>query len=112
MINNFIVKAIPEKNMLDVVLDGFFMKSEIELAMHLAKRESLKLRKGYNVRVDLTKFRSNEKRNVLSFERIQQQLKSMGSGNMKFIGANFSLSNIVNETLSVFTHMKMGDFLN
>ncbi len=112
MINNFIVKAIPEKNLLNVVLDGFFMKSEIELAMHLAKRESQKLKKGYHVLVDLTKFRTGERNNYANYERIQRQLRLMGSGELKLVGMNFSLGNFVYDKLSVFTHMKLGDFFN
>jgi hypothetical protein len=92
MINNFIVKAIPEKNQLKVILDGFFMKSEIELAMHLAKRESKKLRKGYDVLVDITKFRSADKKSVLSAGKIHQLLKLMGSGELRFIGMNYAFA--------------------
>jgi hypothetical protein len=92
MINNFIVKAIPEKNQLKVILDGFFMKSEIELAMHLAKRESKKLNKGYDVLVDITKFRSSDKKSILSAGKIQQLLKLMGSGELRFIGMNYAFA--------------------
>jgi hypothetical protein len=85
MINNFIVKANTEKNQLRLVLDGFFMNSEIELAMHLAKRESKKLKKGYNVLVDITRLNSADKKISHNYSRIQQQLNLMGSGDIKFI---------------------------
>jgi hypothetical protein len=91
MINSFIVKAVPEKNQLKVILDGFFMKSEVELAMHLAKRESKKLKKGYNVLIDITKFHSSEKVFSGNYGRIQHLLKMMGSGDLKFIGMNYNI---------------------
>jgi hypothetical protein len=90
MINNFIVKAIPEKNQLKIILDGFFMKSEIELAMHLARNESKKLIRGYDVLIDITRFKSANKIFMMSYDRIRKLLKLMGSGEIKFIGINYA----------------------
>lgn len=104
MINSFIVKAVPEKNQLKVILDGFFMKSEVELAMHLARRESKKLKTGYNVLIDITKFHSSEKVFSKNYTRIQQLLKMMGSGELKFIGMNYVLTESANDNVGFYPY--------
>jgi hypothetical protein len=104
MINSFVIKAIPEKNQLKVILDGFFMKSEVELAMHLLKRESKKLKKGYNVLIDITRFHTAETAFSQNYSRIQHLLKMMGSGELKFIGMNYALEESVNESVGFYPY--------
>lgn len=53
MINSFIVKALPENNRLVVLLDGYFMKSEIDLALHLIAKEAERLASGFGVFLDV-----------------------------------------------------------
>jgi hypothetical protein len=104
MINNFLIKAIPEKNQLKVILDGFFMESELELAMHLAKRESKKLKKGYNVLLDVTRFHSSEKRISKNYARMNHLLKLMGSGDLKFIDMKQNLTEFKYSTVGLYPY--------
>ena len=53
MIDSFLVKANCDKNLLLIQLRGYFMKSEIELAFYIARREIKKLKDGYDVLLDL-----------------------------------------------------------
>jgi hypothetical protein len=86
MINSFIVRAIPDSNMLKVVLDGIFMKSEIELALMLVRNESKKLRNGFKVVADLSNFKSNGPGLHSGYFKIQQVFKSLGCNEINFIG--------------------------
>jgi hypothetical protein len=104
MINNFIVKANTEKNQLRLVLDGFFMNSEIELAMHLANRESKKLKKGYKVLVDITRLNSADNKITDNYSRIQQQLNLMGSGDIKFIDTTHKLADYKNAFVGFYPY--------
>ena len=53
MIDSFKVKADISNNSLLIQLRGFFMKSEVELAFYLARKEIKKLKDGYKVILDL-----------------------------------------------------------
>jgi hypothetical protein len=92
MINNFTVKAIPDLNMLKVVLDGNFMKSEVELALLLVRNESKKLKNGFRVVANLANFRSKGPDFHSGFYKIQQVLKSVGCHEINFIGNNIFTS--------------------
>jgi hypothetical protein len=86
MINSFIVKAIPANNMLKVVLDGDFMKSEVELAILLVRNESKKLKNGFRVVANLANFKSKGPDFHSGYYKIQQVLKSIGCNEINFIG--------------------------
>jgi hypothetical protein len=86
MINNFIVKAIPDSNTLKVVLDGVFMKSEVELAMLLVRNESKKLKNGFRVVADLANFKAKDPGFHSGYYKIQLVLRSIGCNELNFVG--------------------------
>jgi hypothetical protein len=86
MINSFIIKAVPDSNLLKVVLDGVFMKSEVELAMLLVRNESKKLKNGFRVIADLANFKSKGQGFNPEYYKIKQVLKSIGCKEINFIG--------------------------
>ena len=88
MINNFTIRALPGENQMQIVLDGFFMKSEVELAYHLAKKESNKLKVGFNVLADVRHFKCSPESFGMNILKLKKVLKTLGSGNMKFVGFN------------------------
>jgi hypothetical protein len=92
MINSFIVKAIPASNMLKVVLDGNFMKSEVELAILLVRTESKKLKNGFRVVADLANFKSKGQDFHASYYKIQQVLRSIGCNEINFVGPSVFIS--------------------
>jgi len=92
MINSFIVKAIPDSNILKVVLDGIFMKSEVEQAILLVRNESKKLKNGFRVMADLTNFKSKGTGFQSDYYKIQQILKSIDCNKINFIGKSIFTS--------------------
>ena len=86
MINTFIVKSCTERNELQIILDGFFMKSELELAVHLAKRESEKLKKGFEVKLNLRNFHSSEYIVETYLIKMKKILSLAGCGSFNYIG--------------------------
>jgi hypothetical protein len=86
MINSFIVKAIPDANLLKIVLDGVFMKSEVELALLLVRNESKKLKKGFKVVADLANFKSKSPGFNSGYYKIQQVLRSISYNEINFVG--------------------------
>lgn len=78
MINAFVVKAVPSSNILKVVLDGIFMKSEVELALHLIKIEKLKLKEGFNTIIDLSNFQSKG----IEFRSIHYRIEQLINSNV------------------------------
>jgi hypothetical protein len=76
MEKSFIVTAIPSGNLLKIVLKGIFLKSEVELALHLIKTESAKLKEGFRVTLDISKFQSKSTDMMSLHHKIQQLVKS------------------------------------
>jgi len=86
MINDFIVKAQKDNNQLYVLLDGIFMKSEIDLAFQLIKNEIKKLEPGYKVLIDIQNLDAGTSALELKFNKYRKMLKLMGAGTVKFLG--------------------------
>lgn len=86
MINDFLVQAFPEKNELKITLDGYFMISELELAIYLAKTESEKLLPGYQVLMDIKNLKTGTKKPDISFKKLQRMLKMIGGGSLRIKG--------------------------
>jgi hypothetical protein len=75
MEKSFIVTAIPSGNLLKIILRGFFLKSEVELALHLIKTEKIKLKEGFRVSIDISKFQSKSTDLMSLHYKIQQLVK-------------------------------------
>ena len=86
MINDFIVKAQTDENQLYVLLDGVFMKSEIDLAFQLIKSEIRKLKPGYKVLIDIQKLDTQESVVDFKINKYRKMLKLMGAGMVNFLG--------------------------
>ena len=86
MINDFIVKAQKDNNQLYVLLDGVFMKSEIDLAFQLIKNEIQKLKPGYKVLIDIQNLDAGVFAFEFKFNKYRKMLKLMGAGTVKFLG--------------------------
>ncbi len=112
MITNFTVKASREKNDLLIAMDGFFMKSEVELVLHLAKKECKKLIPGFSMSFDIQHFNTSNRKTQFKIETwVSNLAKSMGP---KISGTLTEMNSYdtIHLLLSVFTHMKMSGFCN
>lgn len=98
MINKFIVKAQKENNQLYVLLDGFFMKSEIDLTLFLAKNEIQKLDPGYKVLIDIQNLDTRVSKLETKLNKYKKMLIQMGAGSVIFLGLS-----------SLFTYYKYED---
>ena len=104
MINNFIIRAQPRDNLMQIVLDGFFMKSEVELAFHLARKESNKLERGFNVLADVRNFKCTPESFGMNLLKLKKILKNMGGGEMKFVGFSYSNPKTITETVGLYPY--------
>ena len=104
MINNFLVKAIPDKNQMKIILDGYFMKSELELALHLAKRESKKLSKGFDILIDIRNVKNPTNAMDISFSKMKRILGMLGGGNLRFAGLDYAYEMQSPETVGFYSN--------
>jgi hypothetical protein len=86
MINTFTVKANSDKNELSIKMDGYFMKSELELALYLVKKETKKLISGFTVLMDIKNLNSSNTRSHSNKRWVSNLAKSIGAGKIKQIG--------------------------
>ena len=87
MIDSFKVKADIPTNKLFIQLRGYFMKSELELAFYLSKRESKKLRNGFEVIVDLDGMHTDKSVNQSVQSNAKRIFTTLGAGRIRFVGA-------------------------
>ncbi|MGD2036150.1 MAG: hypothetical protein PVF73_13885 [Bacteroidales bacterium] len=98
MINNFVIESHKEGNRLSVVLDGIFMKSEIELAIYLMKKEIRKLSPGFDVDIDIHNMDVNLSPHQLKVRKYRKILKLMGAGSVRFVGLSYLMAEPVHES--------------
>ena len=104
MINNFTVKAYPEKNTLVMVLNGFFMRSEIELALHLARIESIKLNTGFDVLVNIENLKVAQKEFDMSYNKMKNILTLFGAGNLHLIEDYTVFTGVIDKTVGLYSY--------
>ncbi len=92
MINDFVVEALRKDNRLHVLLDDIFMKSEIDLTLHLVKNEIEKLKPGFEVLIDIKNMDSENTSLELKFNKYKKILQLMGAGSVRFIGLSYLLA--------------------
>lgn len=89
MINSFVVRGLKENNRLVIMLDGYFMESEIDLTLHLIKSETKKLSPGFGVLIDIHNLDSQDKNLKQNLNIIKNLLKELGSGKFVFKGTEY-----------------------
>jgi hypothetical protein len=87
MINSFIVKALPENNRLVILLDGYFMNSEVDLTLDLIDNECGKLTKGFAVFLDLRNLEMVTRDYPKYLKRVKERLDIQGCGEVVVKGA-------------------------
>ena len=87
MIDSFKVKADVSKNSLLIQLRGFFMKSEVELAFYLARKEIKKLKDGYSVVLDLDGMHTDKSIQKSLHSRAKRIFTTLGASKVKSVGA-------------------------
>jgi len=104
MINSFVVKGLKENNRLIILLDGYFMESEIDLTMHLIHTESKKLVSGFGVLLDIHNLDTKDKNLKNNLNKIKNALKELGCGEITFKGTEYGtrLNNI--NTVGFYPH--------
>jgi hypothetical protein len=88
--NNFLVQADSENNRLRIVLDGFFVKSEIELAFCLLRIERKKLQPGFDVFVDIENLKYLNVDITITKTKMKKILKLAGAGRIQFARETYS----------------------
>lgn len=84
LMNHFLIQADIEKNILRIILDGFFVKSEIELAFYLLRIEKRKLVPGYDAFVDIDNLRYVNTEVNITKSKMKKILKLSGAGKIQF----------------------------
>ena len=112
MIETFKVEADVANNKLLVQLRGFFMKSELELAFYLARKECDKLVKGFDVIMDLDGMHTNKLLYKSIHSRARGIFKSLGAGRIRTISAIRKTNKIKTTDLDYFAFEGVGLYPN
>lgn len=112
MIDSFKVKAdLPNNNLL-IQLRGFFMKSEVELAFYLARKEIKKLNKGYVVILDLDGMHTDKTIQRGLQSKAKRIFTTLGASKVKSIGAITQMTKPVVNDLEYFAFESVGFYPN
>jgi hypothetical protein len=112
MIDSFKVKADIPDNKLHIQLRGFFMKSEIELAFYLARKEIKKLKEGFEVILDFDGMHADKSINSTVHSRAKRIFNTLGAGKVKTIGAMSKLPTYKRLDLEYFAFESVGFYPN
>jgi hypothetical protein len=85
MIDSFLVKADSDKNLLLVQLRGHFMKSELELAFYIARKEITKLKEGFDVLLDLDGMLTDKDYSHKIHQRARKIFITLGASRVRWI---------------------------
>ncbi len=111
MIDSFKVKANKEKNLLLVQLRGYFMKSELELAFYLARKEVKSLKEGFEVILDFDgMFTDKSIGSVISHAR--RVFITLGAGKIRCISALEKLTSLKPIVLEYLAFDNVGFYPN
>jgi hypothetical protein len=112
MIDSFKVKADVVNNSLLIQLRGYFMKSEVELAFYLARKEIKKLSKGFVVILDLDGMHTDK----TIYRGIQSKAKrifsTLGASKVKSMGAISQMPQHKVQDLEYFAFESVGFYPN
>jgi hypothetical protein len=87
MIDSFKVKADISNNSLLIQLRGFFMKSEVELAFYLARKEIKKLAEGFRVVLDLDGMHTDKTIHSSIQSKAKRIFTTLGASKVNSVGA-------------------------
>ena len=85
---DFKVKAYPGKNLLEIILGGYIMNSDIELVFYIARREIKLLKEGFEIKIDVRNFKTRNGKSQLSSRKIKELFKKMGAGRITYVQHN------------------------
>jgi hypothetical protein len=85
-------------------LDGFFMKSELELALHLAYKESKNLLPGFKVIMDISNLRNNKTNSGFNLNWIRHSIMAMGGGLISLTGKNMRFDELYAKTVGFYAY--------
>jgi hypothetical protein len=106
------IKANIIRNTLYIQLRGYFMKSELELAFYLARRESKKLTEGYEVILDLDGMHTTKKLYDSISDRTRRMFMTLGASNVKSIGAVPLMQPTTYQSIEYFPFSNVGIYPN
>lgn len=112
MIDSFKVKADTIENRLLIQLRGYFMKSELELAFYLARKESKKLSEGYNVILDLDGMYTDKNLYNSIQKRLRKIFITLGANSVKSVGAIPNMTQSKTADLEYFPFESVGFYPN
>lgn len=112
MIDSFKVKADLSNNSLLIQLRGYFMKSEVELAFYLARKEIKKLTQGFSVVLDLDGMHTDKKiqQNLLS--KANRIFTTLGATKVRSVGAITQMPKRIVHDLEYFAFESVGFYPN
>lgn len=112
MIDSFKVTAEVNSNKLLMQLRGYFMKSELELAFYLARREIKKLSEGFEVILDLDGMHTDKNISINVQAKAKRIFETLGAGNVRSIGALKHLPRYKTNDLEYFSFESVGFYPN
>jgi hypothetical protein len=112
MMDAFKVIANSEKNMLLVQLRGYYMKSELELAFYIARREIKKLKEGYDVVLDLDGMHTDRQLNKTIHSKARRIFITLGAGKIRTISAIAKVGSPLKIDSKYFTFDNVGFYPN
>ena len=112
MIDSFKVKADIPNNSLLIQLRGFFMKSEVELAFYLARKEIKKLSEGFRVILDLDGMHSDKSINNSIYTKAKRVFTTLGASRVSSIGVISRMPLIKINDLEYFAFENVGFYPN
>jgi hypothetical protein len=112
MIDTFKVKAEVNSNKLLMQLRGYFMKSELELAFYLARKEVEKLSVGFEVVLDLDGMHTDKNIGNTVNDKAYRIFKALGAGKVRNIGVLNYMSNIKAGNFDYFSFESVGIYPN
>lgn len=104
MINYFTVRANSEYNELSIKLDGYFMKSELELALYLVKKEITKLIPGFSLKLDINNLNASIKSGGFDRNRVNRIARMLGAGEISYVQINRASSKDVFATVGFYPY--------
>lgn len=112
MIDSFKVKADIANNKLVMQLRGFFMKSEVELAFYLARKEIKKLEKGFVVILDLDGMHTDKAIHRGLHSKAKRVFSTLGASKVRSVGAISKMATPKQHELEYFAFESVGLYPN
>jgi hypothetical protein len=112
MIDSFKIKADVANNRILIQLRGFFMKSEIELAFYLARKEIKKLNKGFRVVLDLDGMHTDKSIHRSIHSKARSIFITLGASKVISVGAIPRMPIIKANDLEYFAFESVGFYSN